>query len=189
MMDQNFPDGLATDEPKGARRGRGRWILLFMVALTALVTAASAGYRLALGTWTIPASVAAQIPAPLAQWLPIPFQPGRSASFPAELRDYAFELINEQLQQGSAVVDVRLVDKGSGKLVPDAVVFARRIDMAPEGMPTMTSNLETQPPPQPGVYRFKTDLTMEGAWLLSLAAKVQGKTGTVQSKLLLKAVP
>jgi hypothetical protein len=39
------------------------------------------------------------------------------------------------------------------------------------------------------VYRFKTDLTMEGSWQLSLAAKVQGETGTVQNKLALKAVP
>jgi subtilisin-like proprotein convertase family protein len=30
---------------------------------------------------------------------------------------------------------------------------------------------------------------MEGRWQLSLAAKVQGETGTVESKLVLKVVP
>jgi hypothetical protein len=43
-------------------------------------------------------------------------------------------------------------------------------------------------PAEPGVYRFKTNLSMEGRWQLSLGAKVQGETGTVQSKLVLKAV-
>jgi hypothetical protein len=48
--------------------------------------------------------------------------------------------------------------------------------------------LEAVPSPEPGVYRFKTNLTMEGLWALSLGAKVQGETGTVESKLVVKAV-
>ncbi len=39
------------------------------------------------------------------------------------------------------------------------------------------------------MYRFETNLTMKGGWQLSLAAKVPGETGTVQDKLVLKAVP
>ncbi len=188
-MHQHFSNDFETLDPEHANSGRGRWIFLSLLFLTALVVAAGAGYGLARGAWTLPASVTAQIPAPLAQWLPLSLQPSGSAESPAGLEDYAFELVKGEMKQGEAVVDVRLVDRRSGKPVPDAVVFARRIDMAPEGMPTMTSTLEPQPSPQPGVYRFKTDLTMEGGWQLSLAAKVQGKAGTVQNKLVLKAVP
>jgi hypothetical protein len=106
----------------------------------------------------------------------------------AELKDHAFELIRDEVKQGEATVDVRLVDKRSGRPVPDAVIFAQRIDMAPDGMPTMTAAIKLMPSPEPGTYRFKTNLTMAGGWQLSLAAKVQGQTGTVQNRLVLKAV-
>ena len=53
----------------------------------------------------------------------------------------------------------------------------------------MTPRIDQLPSTEPGVYRFKTNLSMAGRWQLSLGAKVQGETGTVQSKLVLKAVP
>lgn len=107
----------------------------------------------------------------------------------AAIKDYEFQLIDRQIKKGEgAIVAVRLIDKRTGKSVPDAVVFARRIDMAPDGMETMTSPVEVLPSTQPGIYRFRTHLTMEGGWQLSLGAKVQGETGTVVSKLVLEAV-
>jgi len=53
----------------------------------------------------------------------------------------------------------------------------------------MAAPLELMPSTEPGVYRFKTNLSMAGRWQLTLGAKVQGETGTIQSKLVLKAVP
>lgn len=53
----------------------------------------------------------------------------------------------------------------------------------------MTAPLEALPSTEPGIYRFKTDLTMAGRWALSLGAKVQGETGTVESKLIVTATP
>ena len=44
------------------------------------------------------------------------------------------------------------------------------------------------PSTEPVVYRFKTNLTMAGGWQLSLGAKVQGEQGTVENKLILKAL-
>ena len=106
----------------------------------------------------------------------------------ADAKDYEFQLVQKETKKGDgAVVAVRLVDKRTGKPVPDAVIFAKRIDMAPDGMPTMTAPLEQLPSTEPGVYRFKTNLMMEGGWQLSLGAKVQGETGTVENKLVLKA--
>jgi hypothetical protein len=107
----------------------------------------------------------------------------------ADIKDYEFRLVQSDVKQGDAVISVRLVDKRSGKGIPDAVIFATRIDMAPDGMPTMTAPIETLPSTEPGVYRFKANLVMAGGWQLSLAAKVQGETGTVENKLVLKAVP
>jgi hypothetical protein len=107
----------------------------------------------------------------------------------ADIKDYEFQLVQKELKKGDgAVVEVRLVDKRNGKPVPDAVIMAKRIDMAPDGMATMTAPLEQLPSTEPGVYRFKTNLMMEGGWQLSLGAKVQGETGTVEKKLVLKAL-
>lgn len=108
----------------------------------------------------------------------------------AEIGDYEFRLVESDVKQGDgATVAVQLVDTRSGKPVPDAVIYATRLDMAPEGMATMTAPVEALPSTEPGVYRFRTNLMMAGGWQLSLAAKVQGETGTLQSQLILRAVP
>ncbi|SFC81942.1 YtkA-like [Bosea sp. CRIB-10] len=108
----------------------------------------------------------------------------------AEINDYEFQLTQSEFKQGDGVViTVKLIDKRSGKPVPDAVIFAKRIDMEPEGMATMAAPIEVLPAPEAGAYSFKTNLVMEGGWRLSLAAKVQGETGTLANKLVLKALP
>lgn len=167
----------------------GRWIAYSILFAIALVTAAGAGYGLGRGTLTVPRSVTEHIPAPLLRWLPASSADSVSADTAAVLGNYSFELSDRHAKQGEAVLTVRLVHKPTGKSVSDAVVFARRLDMAPAGMPTMTAELEPQPATERGVYRFKTDLTMAGEWRLSLAAKVQGETGTVRDQLEFKAVP
>lgn len=107
----------------------------------------------------------------------------------ADAKDYEFRLVQPEAKTGEAILAVRLVDKRSGKPVSNAVIFAKRIDMAPDGMETMVSSIEQAPSTEPGVYQFKAKLTMAGGWRLSLGAKVQGETGTVEDKLVLKAVP
>ncbi|GJD94495.1 FixH family protein [Methylobacterium iners] len=105
----------------------------------------------------------------------------------ADIKDYEFQLVRDDIKMGEAMVDVRLVDKRTGKPVPNAVIFAKRIDMAPDSMEDMVSKIEEVPSGEPGVYRFKTRLTMAGGWRLSLGAKVPGETGTVENRLVLKA--
>ena len=119
----------------------------------------------------------------------LPLAAASHAAF-ADIKDYEFRLVQSELRQGnSAVVAVQLIDRRSGKPVPEAVIFAKRIDMAPDGMEMMASPIEAMPSTEPGTYRFKTDLSMAGGWRLSLGAKVQGETGTLENKLILKALP
>jgi len=113
---------------------------------------------------------------------------GMASSALADTKDYEFQLLDKEVKEGAAVISVKLVHKPSGRTVADAVVFANRLDMGPEGMEAMTAPVEAVPSTEPGVYRFKTDLGMAGQWALSLGAKVQGETGTVQNKLIVKAV-
>lgn len=107
----------------------------------------------------------------------------------ADIKDYEFQLVEKTVKKGEAIISVRLVHKPDGKPVSDAVIFAKRLDMAPDGMETMKTTIEAVPSTEPGLYRFKADLMMEGGWRLSLAAKVQGETGTVENKLVIKAAP
>jgi len=112
-----------------------------------------------------------------------------AASAVADVKDYEFQLIQNEAKKGEATIAVRLLNKKTGKAVPDAVISAKRIDMAPDGMAEMATKIEQLSSTEPGVYRFKANLSMEGRWQLSLGAKVQGETGTVESKLVIKATP
>ena len=105
----------------------------------------------------------------------------------ADVKDYEFQLVSQQVEKGHALIAVKLVHKPSGRAIPDAVIFAKRIDMGPDNMASMTAPLEPVASSEPGVYQFKTNLDMAGHWALTLGAKVQGETGTVQSKLIVNA--
>jgi hypothetical protein len=105
-------------------------------------------------------------------------------------QDYEFQPVSTDVKQGNgSLVSVRLIDKRTGKPVPDAVIFTTRMDMAPEGMEAMTTPVEAAASSEPGVYAFKTNFTMAGGWRFKLAAKVQGEPDTVQGELVLKAAP
>jgi hypothetical protein len=106
----------------------------------------------------------------------------------ADIKDYEFRLAEPNIAVGKdKLVTVQLVNKATGKPVPDAVIFAMRLDMAPDGMPEMSTKIVREPGGEPGTYRFKAAFGMEGRWQLSLGAKVQGETGTVESKLVITA--
>ena len=113
---------------------------------------------------------------------------GAAGSARAEIKDYEFKLAEPIVSVGKdKIVIVQLVNKKTGKPVPDAVIFASRLDMAPEGMPEMATKIAREPGGEPGSYRFKAAFGMEGKWLLSLGAKVQGEIGTLESKLVITA--
>jgi hypothetical protein len=106
----------------------------------------------------------------------------------ADIKDYKFELVDQTVQAGpDKVITVRLTNIKTGKTVPDAVIFATRLDMAPDGMQEMATKIASMPGGEPGVYKFKATFGMAGRWQLSLGAKVQGETGTVESKLIITA--
>ena len=106
----------------------------------------------------------------------------------ADIKDYKFELVDQSVQAGpDKVIAVRLMNIKTGKTVPDAVIFATRLDMAPDGMQEMATKVAAMPGGEPGTYKFKATFGMAGRWQLSLGAKVQGETGTVESKLVITA--
>ena len=106
----------------------------------------------------------------------------------AGANDYVFEPVKAELKKGDdVIVSVRLKHKPTGKPVTDAVIVQTRIDMSPDAMEEMASPVTALPSNEPGVYSFKTDLSMQGRWLLSIAAKVQGEPETVVGKITFRA--
>jgi hypothetical protein len=113
---------------------------------------------------------------------------GASTAALADIKDYKFELVDQSVQAGpDKVVVVRLINTKTSKPVPDAVIFATRLDMAPDGMQEMATKITPVPGGDPGTYKFKATFGMAGRWQLSLGAKVQGETGTVENKLAITA--
>jgi hypothetical protein len=112
---------------------------------------------------------------------------GATVAF-ADIRNYEFELVEPTVKAGpDKTISVKLIDKTTGKPVPDAVIFATRLDMAPDAMQEMVTKIEPVPGGEPGTYKFKATFGMAGRWQLSLGAKVQGETGTVENKLVIQA--
>lgn len=113
---------------------------------------------------------------------------GASTAALADIKNYRFELVDQTVPAGpDKVITVRLMNTKTGKPVPDAVIFATRLDMAPDGMQEMATKIAPMPGAEPGSYKFKATFGMAGRWQLSLGAKVQGETGTVENKLVITA--
>ena len=113
---------------------------------------------------------------------------GTSTAVMADIKDYKFELVDQTVQAGpDKVITVRLMNTKTGKAVPDAVIFASRLDMTPDGMQEMVTKIAPLPGGEPGTYKFKASFGMAGRWQLSLGAKVQGETGSVENKFVITA--
>jgi hypothetical protein len=102
--------------------------------------------------------------------------------------DYAFEPVKVDVKNGrGSELAVRIVHKPTGKPVEGAVLFRTRLDMSPDSMGEMTAKHTAQSSSEPGVYKFKADLTMAGGWAFKLMAKVPGETETVEGTVVFKA--
>ena len=102
--------------------------------------------------------------------------------------DYSFEPVTVEVKNGAASeLAVRLMHKPTGKPVTDAVLFRTRLDMSPDSMEAMMANHVAMPSDEPGIYRFKADLTMAGGWALKIMAKVPGEADTVLGTVVFKA--
>lgn len=114
---------------------------------------------------------------------------GASAAL-AAATDYSFEAKAAQVPaEKEAVVEVRLVNKATGKPVPNAVIFQTRLDMSPDSMGEMTGAATPLTATEPGVYRFRVTVGMAGRWALKMAAKVPGEQDTVRGDVIVTATP
>jgi hypothetical protein len=102
--------------------------------------------------------------------------------------DYEFQPVSAEIKNDAgSELGVRLVDKRTGKPVPGAVIFRTQLDMSPDGMDEMEAKHEALPSSEPGVYRYKADITMAGDWAFKLQAKVPGESETVEGNVVFLA--
>ena len=102
--------------------------------------------------------------------------------------DYEFQPLKVDVKNGAgSELAVRLVHKVTGKPVAEAVLFRTRLDMAPDNMADMSAKHVAMPASEPGIYRFKADLTMAGGWAFRIMAKVPGEKDTVQGVVVFQA--
>ena len=104
--------------------------------------------------------------------------------------DYEFKVIETALPQGDgAILTVAVTDLRTQAPVTDAVIFATRLDMAPDGMATMTTPVAALASDVSGQYRFKADLGMAGAWRFSIAVHLDAETEVIRREIILRVTP
>ena len=106
------------------------------------------------------------------------------AQAPAAGKDYRFELVGSPVKSGKAtLITVRLVHVSDGKPVPGAIIIQTKLDMGPEGMASMTAPAKLVRSNDANLYQVELEPQMGGNWALSLSAKVQGETETVNGSV------
>ncbi|MGE5517636.1 MAG: FixH family protein [Bacteroidota bacterium] len=114
---------------------------------------------------------------------------GSSASAWADAKDYRFEAVQPHVAiSPETAVAVRLVHVPTGKPVTDAIMLPAKMEMPMANMAPMPTKVSAGKPDGKGAYVFTADLTMGGAWILQLAAKVQGEAGTITGSVPFTAV-
>src|SRR5258708_20534641 len=108
---------------------------------------------------------------------------GAATAALADIKDYKFELVDQTVQAGpDKIITIRLMNTKTGKPVPDAVIFAVRLDMGPDGMQEMATKIAPMPGGEPGTYKFKANFSMAGHWQLLLRAKVHAEPAPAQNQ-------
>ncbi len=91
-----------------------------------------------------------------------------------------WEAVSAQIGTGRNVrLTARLVGANSQPITSAIMVTAAGLDMGPDGMQTMTSQLRQVPTTEPGTVAFETDIVMAGRWALRLSATVAGQAQPV----------
>ncbi len=104
----------------------------------------------------------------------------------AASQTHNFELVTPQVAEGPAAeFTVKLVEKATGKPAA-ATIESVVLDMGPDGMAAMKEPAEQLPSTEPGVFKFKTNLSMAGRWAVHLKAKLADGT-SVSGDLILTA--
>jgi Cu(I)/Ag(I) efflux system membrane fusion protein len=107
---------------------------------------------------------------------------------PAISAAQTWEAVNPQIPVAKNVrLEVRLVGADAKAATGPVTVKTTRLDMGPDGMPTMTARLKPVASTAPGVVAFETDIAMAGRWALSITGTAAGQTSPVSGVVIFTA--
>lgn len=103
----------------------------------------------------------------------------------AAAADYQFTLVEATAAGPKATdVTVMLAHLPDSSAVSGAVIYKTKADMGPSGMAEMPGKtFKARVGTTSGTYVVRVETPMKGTWALTLLAKVQGESETVQSTL------
>ena len=106
----------------------------------------------------------------------------------AEPETLKWQVENPDVAVGQHVrLSVRVVDASGKPVVGPVTIASSRLDMGPQGMPTMTAPLRVLDPPKQGLVTFETDIPMAGKWALTLSGKIAGRSDTISGQVVFTA--
>lgn len=112
--------------------------------------------------------------------------PDSIAEDPPELSLVA---LTPEVGVGSAErIEVQFLDPAGDPIVSSVTVTSERLDMGPDGMPTMAAPIQEVPSDRPGVIAFEAEIVMAGRWALSIEAQLEGMTEPVSGVVEIVAV-
>lgn len=99
-----------------------------------------------------------------------------------------WEAVKGVVATGKAVrIEVRLIGSDGKPSATSATVKSVRLDMGPDGMPTMAAKLKPVAAAKPGTLAFEADLPMAGRWALTISADVAGLPAPVSGVIVFTA--
>ena len=97
-----------------------------------------------------------------------------------------WQAVNDRVISGDSVrLELRLVGAPVGLAIGDIAVTSTRLDMGPDGMPTMVSELRPVASAAPDIVAFEADLTMAGRYALTISAAVKGLDNPVSGVVII----
>lgn len=104
--------------------------------------------------------------------------------------DFQFQVVEPEYRQGDQVtLTIAITDLRTNAAVVDANIIAVQMDMSPDGMAGMRSQVTPTGTNLPGRYGFVAKLGMAGNWRLAIAARLPGEAEVIWREVNVRVTP
>lgn len=104
--------------------------------------------------------------------------------------DYQFQVVEPAFRQGEQVpLTIAITDLRTKAAVTDGTIIAAQMEMSPDGMAGMRTQLTPVIASTPGHYSFVVNLGMAGNWRLAIAARLPGEAEVIWREVTVKVAP
>lgn len=105
-------------------------------------------------------------------------------------QDYQFQVVEPEFHQGDGVaLTIAITDLRTKAAVTDGSIIAAQMEMSPDGMAGMRTQLTPVIASTPGYYSFVVNLGMAGNWRLAIAARLPGEAEVIWREVTVKVAP